>query len=61
MFISWPSLRGLSHSTTCLYVNAVGFQCKIRDVADVSRHNVIEKALEELLNLVATIMKECGN
>ena len=45
MFISWLSFRGLSHSTACLYVKAVSFQCKIRGVSDVSMHYVIEKAL----------------
>ena len=48
MFISWLSLRGLSHSTACLYVKAVSFQCKIRGVSDVSRQNVIKNALEGL-------------
>ena len=46
MFVSWLSLKGLSHSTARLYVNAVGFQCKMRDVLDVSRNYIIEKALE---------------
>ena len=46
MFVSCLSLKGLSHSTARLYVNAVGFQCKMRDVLDVSRNYIIEKALE---------------
>jgi hypothetical protein len=46
MSVSWLSLKGLSHSTARLYVKAVGFQCKMRDVLDVSRNYIIEKALE---------------
>lgn len=46
MFISWLSLQGLAHSTARLYVKAIGFQCKMKNVTDVSRHYVVEKALE---------------
>jgi hypothetical protein len=46
MFVSWLSLKGLSHSTARLYVNAVGLQGKMRNVLDVSRNYIIEKALE---------------
>ena len=46
MFVSWLSLQGLAHSTARLYVKAVGFQCKMKIVSDVTRHYVIEKALE---------------
>ena len=47
-YISWLSLQGLSHNTARLYVNAIGFQCKVKQVQDITRHFIIEKVLEGL-------------
>lgn len=48
LFIAWLSMQELSHSTARLYVNAVGFQCKVNNHDDVTRNFVIQKALEGL-------------
>lgn len=47
-YVSWLSLQGLSHNTARLYVNAIGFQCKMKDVKDITRHFIIQKVLEGL-------------
>lgn len=48
MFISWLSLKERAFSTARLYVNAIGFRCKVSNVCDVSRHYIIDKLLEGL-------------
>lgn len=48
LFIAWLSLQGLKDSTARLYINAIGFQCKIRGCNDISRNFVVQKALEGL-------------
>lgn len=46
LFIAWLSLQGFTYNTARLYVSAVGFQCKLKGLEEVSKHYVIQKALE---------------
>ena len=48
LFIAWLSLKGFKYSTARLYVNAIGFQCKMRNCLDISRNFAVQKALEGL-------------
>ena len=46
LFIASLSLQGLSHSTASLYLCSIGFQCKIKNVKDSTKHYILSKILE---------------
>ena len=43
LFIAWLYLNGFKYSTARLYVNAIGFQCKMRNCLDISRNFAVQK------------------
>ena len=48
LFIAWLSLHGFVYNTARLYVNSIGYHCKMRNCSDISRNFVVQKALEGL-------------
>lgn len=46
LFIAFLSLQGLSYKTASLYLCAVGFQCKVKNVKDTTKHYIVSKMIE---------------
>lgn len=50
-FIAYLSLKEFSSATARLYVSAIGFECKSRDLDDVTRNFLVVKMLEGMKRL----------
>ena len=47
-FIAWLSLNGCTHNTARLYVSAIAFQCKVKNLDDNTGTFIVRKTLEGL-------------
>ena len=45
LFLAYLSLQSLSHKTARLYLCAVGYQCKIQNVNDVTKNFILAKIM----------------
>lgn len=50
-FVSYLSLQGLSANTADSYISAIGYNCKIMNVPDVTQNFIVKKVLEGMKRL----------